>query len=61
MNTTIEKPTRKSRQSTPVTVIVEREFVGDKTITEALLPVIFEDLRQRLEDNRTLDKPLDSA
>jgi hypothetical protein len=61
MNTMIEKPTRKPRQSTPVTVIVEREFVGDKTITEALLPVIFEDLRRQIESNRTLDTSPDTA
>jgi hypothetical protein len=61
MNTTLEKPTRKPRTSPPVTVIVEREFMGDKTLTEALLPVIFEDLRKQIEGNRTLDKPPDSA
>jgi hypothetical protein len=61
MNTTIEKPTRKPRTSPPVTVIVEREFVGDKTITEALLPIIFEDLRRQIESNRTLDNPPDTA
>jgi hypothetical protein len=61
MNTTIEKPTRKPRAAKPVTVIVEREFVGDKSITEALLPVIFEDLRRHLEDNRTLDNSPDTA
>ena len=61
MNTTHEQPTRKPRSQTPVTVIVEREFVGDKTVSEALVPVIFEDLRRKADELRTLDNPPDSA
>jgi len=49
------KQTRKPRARAPVRVLVEREFVGDKTVTEALLPVILEDLRKRAEAICTLD------
>ena len=53
-----EKPkqTRKPRARVSVRVLVEREFVGDKTVSEALLPVILEDLRKRAETLCTLDK-----
>jgi len=56
MKSKTDKPIRKSRVRTPVTVIVEHEFVGDKTISEALIPVIFEELRRKAEKIRTLDK-----
>ncbi len=59
MNT--EKATRKPRARTPVTLIIEREFVGEKTIPEAMLPVILEDLRRKATKSRTLDKQADSA
>jgi hypothetical protein len=59
MNT--EKATRKPRPRTPVTLIVEREFVGDKTIPEAMIPVILEDLRRKTAQVRTFDKRPDSA
>ena len=51
LETTIQpiQRTRKPRCRSPVTVIVEREFVGDKTVTEALLPILFEDLRRKVE------------
>ena len=51
LETTVQpiQRTRKTRCRSPVTVIVEREFVGDKTVTEALLPIIFEDLRRKME------------
>jgi len=61
MNTSASKQTRKPRARTPVTVIVEREFVGDKTVSEALMPVILEDLRRKADELRTLDNPPDSA
>ena len=61
MNQTLETSPRKTRNRSPVTVIVEREFVGDKTVTEALLPIIFEDLRHKVEAIHTFDTPLDST
>jgi hypothetical protein len=61
MTNTLKKTKRKPRAKEPVTLIVEREFVGGKTLAEAMLPVIFEDLRRRTEDNRTFDNGIDSA
>lgn len=61
MNATTEKQTRKPRQRPPVTVIIEHEFIGDKTLTEAFIPVILEDLRRKAEQPRTFDKPLDTT
>jgi len=61
MNTAIEKQPRKPRQRTPVTVIVGREFVGDKTLAEVFIPVILEDLRRKAEQRRTFDKQLDTT
>jgi hypothetical protein len=42
MNAATDKPTRKPRPKPPVSVLAEREFVGDKTVTEAMIPVIFQ-------------------
>lgn len=56
-----EKTKRKPRARTSVTLIIEREFVGEKTITEAMIPVILEDLRRKAAQGRTLDKRPDSA
>jgi len=61
MNTAIEKPPRKPRRGKSVTVIVGREFIGDKTLAEAFIPVILEDLRRKAEQCRTFDKQLDST
>jgi hypothetical protein len=61
MNTTLEKQTRKPRTKPPVTVIVEREFVGERPFTEVLLPVLFEDMRRKAEQIRTLDNRCDTA
>jgi len=61
-NSAPSKPqTRKPRAGTPVVLIVERQFVGDKPMTEALIPIILEDLRQRMEQNRTFDQLRESA
>ena len=59
MNATTQKKPRKPRQ--PVTVIVAQEFIGDKTLAEAFIPVIFEDLRRKADQNRTIDNQLDST
>ena len=55
MTNTARKQTRKPRARTSVILIVEREFVGDKTVTEALIPVIVDDLRRKVEQGRTFD------
>ena len=59
MNAVTEKKQRRPR--TPVTVIVAHEFIGDKTLAEAFIPVIFEDLRQKADKHRTIDNQLDST
>jgi len=59
MKNTEQTAIRKPR--TPVKVIVEREFIGDKTLTEAFIPVIYEDLRRKAEQARTFDRRQDSA
>ena len=56
MNNPTETKTRKPRARAPVKVIVERAFVGDKTLAEAFIPVITDDLLHKIELNRTFDK-----
>ena len=55
------KQSRKPRMPTPVRLIVEREFVGEKTVTEAMIPVLFEDLKRKANEIRTFDKSGDTA
>ena len=33
----------------PVRIIVRREFVGTQTLTEAFIPVIYDDIRSQVE------------
>lgn len=61
MTDTTDKKASKSGKQTAVNVIVKREFVGDKTMLETIIPVIIEDLRRKAEQIRTLDKRLDST
>jgi hypothetical protein len=60
MNNSEQVKRRKPRAHQPVTVIVEHEFVGDKTLVEAFIPVLVEDLRRKAEQPRTLDNDGDS-
>ena len=41
-------------------LIVQRVFTGEKSMEDALFPVIYEDLRRQLERRRTLDKDSES-
>jgi len=43
----------KSRQRPQV--VVCREYVGGRSAVDALIPVIYDDLRRKLEPPRTLD------
>ena len=52
---------RRPRQRPTVKVIVTREFIGDKTLAEAFIPVITEDLRRKAGEKRTFDNDLDTA
>lgn len=51
----------KERKRTTVTVIVEREFIGEKPFAEVLLPVLFDDMRRKAEKIRTFDNRRDTA
>lgn len=51
---------KKPRTRTSVTLKIEREFIGDKTLIEAIIPVIVEDLRLKAERIHTLDNEVDS-
>ena len=61
MTTTKQPHSRKARKKQTTKIIIEHEFVGNQTIIEALAPVIIEDLKQKMEDNRTFDCTSDSA
>ena len=61
MNTTLKTPASKPRAKQSVLIIVEREFMGEKTLEEAMLPVIIEDLRRKAEQNRSFDIPPNTA
>ena len=37
------------------TVIVQREYVGSRSAVDALVPILFDDLRRKLEPPHTLD------
>lgn len=53
-NLSTEKKTRITHKN-PITVVVQREFVGNKSLLEVFIPVIYEDIRRKLETNRTID------
>lgn len=47
-----EKKTKKRQVET----IVERQFVGDITPIQAILPIVLEDIRKKAEENCTMEK-----
>ena len=49
-----EKKTQITHKN-PIIVVVQREFVGNQSLLEAFIPVIYEDIRRKLETNRTID------
>ncbi len=53
-NLSSEKKTRITHKN-PITVVVQREFVGNQSLLEAFIPVVYEDIRRKLEANRTID------
>ncbi len=57
-----KKPMKSQRVSRkPARLVVEREFVGSQSATDALLPVVLEDLLRHAEEVRTFDKEDDST
>lgn len=53
----MEKQTAQKRIKAPVTLVVQREFTGEKKLSEVMFPIIYEDLRRQLEF-RTLDNEI---
>ena len=42
-------------------LVVQRVFIGEKSMEDVLFPVIYEDLRRQIEHRRTLDKEGESG
>ena len=52
------KQTEKRKRVTPkapVQMIVRHEFVGTKTVTDAFIPIIYEDIHKTVSKTDTLD------
>ena len=45
----------KQKKNDEVVINVKREFVGDVTPIQAILPIILEDLRKKVEENRRIE------
>lgn len=45
----------------PVNIIVEREFIGTKSLLDVFIPVIYEDICKAAEQIHTLDSGKNSA
>ena len=41
----------------PVQIIIKREFVGEKSLADAITPIIYDDIRKKLEETDTFDIP----
>lgn len=50
-------PSKKGKRTikAPARLVVEREFVGTKSIEETFIPIIVDDLNRKEEQTRTLD------
>lgn len=46
----------KEKKKDDVIIIVKREFVGDKPMSEVILPIIFEEIMKQIKDG-TFGKP----
>ena len=44
----------KTIKKKPVNILIKRKFVGKQSFTDALIPIICDDMRSKVE-NRTLD------
>ena len=45
----------KQKKNNEIIVNVEREFVGDVTPIQAILPIVLEDIKRKMEENRRID------
>lgn len=55
-HTEMEKK-KNSAAKPPVQIIVKREFVGDKSLADVITPIIYDDIRRKLEESDTFDIP----
>lgn len=46
---------KNGRKKAPVQMVVRREFVGTQTITDAFIPIIYEDIRREITEADTFD------
>lgn len=46
---------RRSRKKAPAQMVVTHEFVGTKTVTDAFIPIIYEDILKTVSRADTLD------
>lgn len=46
---------KNSRKKAPVQMVVRHEFVGTQTITDAFIPIIYEDIRREITEAGTFD------
>ncbi len=56
--------TNKKKRIVPkgkVQIIVKREFVGEKSLTDVFIPIIYDDIRKKLENGDTFDCPTKCA
>lgn len=49
------KQAAQKQRKMPIHLVVQQEFVGEKSINAVMFPIIYEDLRRQLV-RRTLDK-----
>lgn len=55
-NTDTQKQMNSAAKS-PVQIIIKREFVGEKSLADAIAPIIYDDIRKKLEETDTFDIP----
>ncbi len=52
---TANKKRKRTVPKAPVQMIISREYVGTQTMTEAFVPVIYEDIKKNLDNSGTFD------
>lgn len=50
-----EKQKNRISPKAPVQMIVRHEFVGTQTVTDAFIPIIYEDIRREITKDDTFD------
>ena len=46
----------KNKKKREVETIIERQFIGDVTPIQAILPIVLEEIRKKAEENCTMEK-----